>query len=52
MGMWQALAEFATLAPEGGLDRAEMEANHERTRELPDAVRRISAETLGTRFLR
>jgi hypothetical protein len=50
-GMWQVLGRLAELVPDGGLDRSEMAENLQRTEELQDHVRRISEETLGTRFL-
>ncbi|MBB5749588.1 hypothetical protein [Micrococcus sp. TA1] len=51
IGMWQALVRLAELVPDGGLDRESMDTNYRRTRHLQDEVRRISEETLGTRFL-
>ncbi|MGD6979621.1 MULTISPECIES: hypothetical protein [Citricoccus] len=51
IGMWQALVRLAELVPDGGLDREAMDTNYRRTRHLQDEVRRISEETLGTRFL-
>ena len=50
-GMWQVLERLAELVPNGGLERAEMAENLRRTEALQDSVRRISEETLNTRFL-
>jgi hypothetical protein len=51
VGMWQVLGRLAELVPDGGLEASEMAENLRRTKDLQDHVRRISEETLGTRFL-
>ena len=50
-GMWQVLGRLGELVPDGGLDREAMDTNYRRTLHLQDEVRRISEETLNTRFL-
>lgn len=50
-GMWHALGQLAEQFPSAGLDREEMAGLYQRAQDQEAEVRRISQETLGTRFI-
>ncbi|MFC7400997.1 hypothetical protein [Citricoccus sp. GCM10030269] len=50
-GMWHVLGLLAVQFPDAGLDRQEMEVLYQRAQDQEAQVRRISEETLGTRFI-
>jgi hypothetical protein len=50
-GMWHVLGELADRFPDAGLDRQEMDGLYRHAQEQQAELRRISEETLGTRFV-